>query len=144
MTSLKGICAIGLAAVAGAGFAVPGSIAGLYIARACMPGPISGEIVMGILVLGWMGGVMFGVTCGMIGFGLSPGTQRGWVLSMTLGVAVAASGTAALYGLLIAPRATVPEHSITICGIALTIGIGIAGGISALVSHAVTRKTKTL
>ena len=142
MSFFKGVGAIGVAAGAGAGAAFPGSIAGLYIARACLPGPISGEIVMGLLFLGGLGGVMFGLPCGTIGwFSCSAAMQRGWVLSVTLAVVVAvvvaASGTAVLYWLLIAPRATVPEHSVLIAGIALTIGVGASGAVSALTSRAI-------
>ena len=142
MPYIRAAASIAVGIISGAGAAVPASIAGVYIARACLPGPISGEIVMGLLFLGGLGGVMFGLPCGTIGwFSCSAAMQRGWVLSVTLAVViavvVAASGTAVLYWLLIAPRATVPEHSVLIAGIALTIGVGASGAVSALASSAI-------
>ena len=142
MPCIRAAASIAVGIISGAGAAVPASIAGMYIARACLPGPISGEIVMGLLFLGGLGGVMFGLPCGTIGwFSCSAAMQRGWVLSVTLAVViavvVAASGTAVLYWLLIAPRATVPEHSVLIAGIALTIGVGASGAVSALASSAI-------
>ena len=55
MPCIRAAASIAVGIISGAGAAVPGSIAGLYIARACLPGPISGEIVMGLLFLGWVG-----------------------------------------------------------------------------------------
>lgn len=138
MSYTRAVACIAVGSTVGAGAAFPGSIAGLYIARACLPGPISGEIVMGLLVLGGLGGAIFGLPCGTIGwFSCSAAMQRGWVLSVTLAVVVSALGAAVLYWLLIAPRATVPEHSVLIAGIALTIGVGAAGAVSALTSSAI-------
>ena len=139
---MRAVASIAVGSVVGAGASFPGSIAGLYIARACLPGPISGEIAMGLLVLGGLGGAIFGLPCGTIGwFSCVATMQRGWVLRVTLAVVAsalgAALGVAVLYWLLIAPRATVPEHSVLIAGIALTIGVGVSGAVSALTSRAI-------
>jgi len=132
------VASIAMGSIAGAAAAVPGSFAGLVIAFACLRGPASGEIVMVLPFLGGLGGAIFGLPCGTVGwFSRSAAGLRGWVLSITLAVVVAALGTAVLYWLLIAPRATVPEHSVLIAGIALTIGVGASGAVSALTSRAI-------
>jgi len=132
------VVSIVVGCIAGAVAAVPGSFAGLFIAHACLPGPVSGEIVMATPILGGLGGAIFGLPCGTIGwFFCSAAGQRGCVLSVTLAVVVAALGAAVLYWLLIAPRATVPEHSVLVAGIALTIGVGSSGAFSALISRAI-------
>jgi len=134
----RAVASIAGGCIAGAAAAVPASFAGLLIAVACLPGPASGEIVMALPFLGGLGGALFGLPCGMIGrVSCSTARQRGWVLSVTLAVVTATLGAAALYSLLIAPRATVPEHSVLIAGIALTIGVGSSGAFSALTSRAI-------
>ena len=134
----RAVTSIAVGCIAGAVAAVPGSFAGLVIAFACLPGPASGEIVMVLPFLGGLDGAIFGLPCGTIGWFFCSATgQRGWVLSVTLAVVVAALGAAALYWLLIAPRATVPEHSVLVAGIALTIGVGASGAVSALTSRAI-------
>jgi len=134
----RAVASIAVGSMAGAGAAFPCSIAGLLIAFACLPGPASGEIIMALPFLAGLGGALFGLPCGTIGwFSCSAAGQRGWVLSVTLAVVVAALGSAVLYWLLIAPRATVPEHSVLIAGIALTIGVGASGAVSALTSRAI-------
>ena len=135
---IRAVASIGLGSITGAATAVPGSVAGVFIAMACLPGPVSGEIVMALFFLGGLGGAILGLPCGAIGwFSCSAATWRGWVLSVTLAVVVAALGAAVLYWLLIAPRATVPEHSVLVAGIALTIGVGASGAVSALTSRAI-------
>ena len=129
------VASIVVGCIAGAATAVPGSFAGLVIAFACLRGPASGEIVMALPFLGGLGGALFGLPCGTIGgLSYSAAGLRGWVLSVTLALVVAALGAAVLYWWLIAPRATVPEHSVLIAGIALTIGVGFSGAVSALAS----------
>ena len=141
MVFTKAVGSIGIAAVVGAGVAFPGSIAGLYIAHAFLPGPVSGEIIMGLVVLGGLGGAIFGLPCGALGW-LScysgwPCGLRVWLVTVSFGIGVAAIGGATFYWLLIAPRATVDEHSIVIAGIALTIGVGGSGGTSALIGRTI-------
>jgi hypothetical protein len=134
----RAVASIAVGTIAGATAAVPGGFAGLLIALVCLPGPASGEIVLAVPFLGGLGGALFGLPCGTIGwFSCSVTGQRGWVLGVTLGVVVAALGAAVLYWLLIAPLATVPEHSVLIAGIALTIGVGASGAVSALTSRAI-------
>ena len=130
------VAPIVLGCIAGTAAAVPGSLAGVFIAMASLPGPVSGEIVMALPFLGGLGGAIIGLPCGTIGwFSCYVAGRRGWMLSLTLGVVVAALGAAVLYWWLIAPSATVPEHSVLITGVALTIGIGFSGAVSALVSR---------
>ena len=89
----RAAASIAVGSIAGAGAAVPGSIAGLFIAWACLPGPFSNEIIMVLPFLGGLGGALFGLPCGTIGwYSCSAAGQRGWVLSVTLAVIVAASG----------------------------------------------------
>ena len=59
MLYIRAVASIAVGIISGAGAAVPASIAGLYIARACLPGPISSEIIMGLLFLSVPGGAMF-------------------------------------------------------------------------------------
>jgi hypothetical protein len=134
----RAVASIAVGSIAGAAAAVPAGFAGLIIALACLPGPASGEIALALPFLGGLGGGLFGLPCGTIGwFSCSAAGKRGWVLSVTLAVVVATLGAAVLYWLLIAPRATVPKHSVLIAGIALTIGVGTSGAVSALTSRAI-------
>ena len=132
------VASVAVGSIAAAGAAVPGSFAGLVVALACLPGPASGEIVLVLPFLGGLGGAILGLPCGIIGwFSCSAAGQRGWVLSVAIAIVVAASGAAVIYWLLIAPRATVAEHSVILAGVALTIGVGISGAVSALTSRAI-------
>ena len=46
MSDLRAVASIAVGSMAGAAAAIPGSIAGLFIAWACLPGPFSNEIIM--------------------------------------------------------------------------------------------------
>jgi hypothetical protein len=138
MSYIRAVASIAAGSMAGAAAAVPGSFVGLLIAFACLPGPASGEIVLVLPFLGGLGGAIFGLPCAIIGwFSCSASGPRGWVLSVTLAIVVAALGATVLYWLLIAPRATVPEHSVLIAGLALTIGVGASGAASVLISRGI-------
>ena len=134
----KPLASVAGGCMAGAVAAWPGSFAGLIVAFTCLPGPASGEIAMALPFLGGLGGAVFGFPCGTIGwFSCYVAGKRGWMLNVTLAVVVAALGAAVLYWLLIAPRATVPEHSVLVAGVALTIGVGFSGAVSAVASRAI-------